>query len=214
MTETGGRRAKRARAVKPKIKRWTKRAEAAFLDELSQTANVSSAARRAEMSSSTCYTRRKSHPMFAAAWAEALAEGYIVLEAELLKRAIAGIEKPVWRGGEKVGSVTEYSDAMGMALLKRHSDVRDRAVAVRLTTEQDDEALRAEFLAVLSAIRERLGDSAEPGPDDSEVALVGHGPQIGKTAETADGAGRGSVGDGSVGDGAAGNGAVGNGACS
>jgi len=189
MTETGGQRAKRAKAIKPKLKRWTKRAEAAFLGELSQTANVSSAARRAEMSSSTCYACRKTHPMFAAAWTEALAEGYILLEAKLLKRAIAGIKKPVWRGGEKVGSVTEYSDTTGMALLKRHGDARDRAVAVKLTTEQDYEALRAEFLAVLSAIRERLGDSAEPGPDESEAAQDGHVLKIGKTAETADGAG-------------------------
>ncbi len=44
--------------------------------------------------------------------------GADALEDEAMRRAIDGVEKPVFRGGEVVGHVRDYSDSMLMFLLK------------------------------------------------------------------------------------------------
>lgn len=56
--------------------------------------------------------------MFAKAYAAAEAAGTDVIEEEAFRRAVKGVEKPVYRAGEVVGHVADYSDAMLMFLLK------------------------------------------------------------------------------------------------
>ena len=57
---------------------------------------------------------------FAAQWREALEEGTDLLDAEARRRAVTGIDKPVFYKGEVVGSITKYSDKLLMFLLKAH----------------------------------------------------------------------------------------------
>ena len=57
---------------------------------------------------------------FAAQWREALGEGSDLLEAEARRRAVTGIDKPVFYKGKVVGSITKYSDRLLMFLLKAH----------------------------------------------------------------------------------------------
>lgn len=66
----------------------------------------------------TAYDRRESDEQFAAAWDEALEAAADVLEAEAVRRAVQGVEKPVYQGGEMVGTVQEYSDTLLIFLLK------------------------------------------------------------------------------------------------
>jgi hypothetical protein len=67
---------------------WTDEAEAIFLDTLSACANVARAAAASGFSETTCYRRRRTDAGFARRWEEALQQGYAVLEAALLARAI------------------------------------------------------------------------------------------------------------------------------
>lgn len=97
---------------------WTKRRRTAFLDRLRASANVSAAARAAGLSRSSAYALRGRDPDFRAAWDEALEEALDDLEAELRRRAIEGVDKPVFYGGKECGSVKSYSDTLGMFLLK------------------------------------------------------------------------------------------------
>lgn len=55
---------------------------------------------------------------FAAAFHAAEAAGTDVIEEEAFRRAVKGVEKPVYRAGEVVGHVADYSDTMLMFLLK------------------------------------------------------------------------------------------------
>lgn len=55
---------------------------------------------------------------FAAAFQAAEAAGTDVIEDEAFRRAVKGVEKPVYRAGEVVGHVADYSDTMLMFLLK------------------------------------------------------------------------------------------------
>jgi len=97
---------------------WTERRRAAFLERLRESANVSAAARAAGMSRSSAYAVRRRDPDFRAGWDEALEEALDDLEAELRRRAIEGVDKPVFYGGKECGSVKSYSDTLGMFLLK------------------------------------------------------------------------------------------------
>lgn len=92
----------------------------AFLASLAETGNVTAAARAASIDRTTAYHRRDLDPAFAAAMAEALEVATDDLEGEARRRAKDGVEKPVFQGGEQVGTVREYSDTLLIFLLKAH----------------------------------------------------------------------------------------------
>lgn len=96
--------------------------QAAFLAALATGMPVKHAAGAAGVGVRTAYRWREGNKAFAADWEAALKSSVSVLEREAARRALEGIKKPVYRGGELVGHVTEYSDAMLMFLLKRHGE--------------------------------------------------------------------------------------------
>jgi hypothetical protein len=72
----------------------------------------------------TAYQWRSDVPEFAAAWEEALDEAADRMEREAFRRAVEGVEKPVFGsmgqglGSGEVGRVREYSDTLLIFLLK------------------------------------------------------------------------------------------------
>ena len=88
-----------------------------FLSALAQGCTVTSAAQAAGVARTTVYEWR-ADPDFETAWQAAEDAGVDILEQEAMRRACDGVEKPVYRGGEVVGHVTDYSDSMLMFLLK------------------------------------------------------------------------------------------------
>lgn len=100
--------------------RTTDHARKLFLDTLRATANISAAARAADINRRTAYTWRDENPEFAADWDEALEEATDALEAEARRRALDGVAKPVFYQGSECGTVQEYSDALMALLLKAH----------------------------------------------------------------------------------------------
>lgn len=91
-----------------------------FLDTLCETCNVTLAAQAVGVATGTAYKHRKTDPLFAERWDEALAEGVDLLEHLAHERAFKGVEEPVFSKGEVAGYVTKYSDALTMFLLKAH----------------------------------------------------------------------------------------------
>jgi hypothetical protein len=67
--------------------RWSDEAEERFLEELAASCNVRAAAAAAGFSTTAVYKRRMRWPGFAAAWAEAVDQGYARLEAMLVEQA-------------------------------------------------------------------------------------------------------------------------------
>ena len=90
----------------------------AFIEVLRETGNVTLAAQHAGQSRNQVYHVRRHSEDFAAQWREALEEGTDLLDAEARRRAVTGIDKPVYYKGEVVGSITKYSDSLLMFLLK------------------------------------------------------------------------------------------------
>jgi hypothetical protein len=66
----------------------------------------------------TVFKLRQTDPAFAAAYAQALDEATAVLEDEAIRRAVEGIDKPMYYKGELVATVKEYSDQLLMFLLR------------------------------------------------------------------------------------------------
>ncbi|XPV77036.1 MAG: hypothetical protein ACNI27_03710 [Desulfovibrio sp.] len=96
------------------------RAQKNFLAALAESGNVTAAARDAGVSRSTLYALRKRNDEFAKAWRESAQIGIRVLEDEACRRAMEGVETPVYYQGKEIGVAKKYSDTLLMALLKAH----------------------------------------------------------------------------------------------
>lgn len=140
---------------------WTKAKEKAFLDVLTETCNVTRACEAAGVSVSSAYRRRKDNAAFRAAWLAAMAVAYQQLELVLLERAFNGTEKVMNpRAGEPT-VMREYSNQLGLALLKMHRDTAADA-EVELPPDRTDE-LRERLFQKLRRLKERDLQDEEPG---------------------------------------------------
>ncbi|UAK23999.1 hypothetical protein [Sphingomonas nostoxanthinifaciens] len=147
----------RGRARKAKPVRWSAKRETIFLETLAETSNVAASARVSGLSESNIYRKRRKDEDFRARWAAALREGVARLETMLLGRALNGVEKPVWHGGKKVGTMIEYSDRLALALLNAH---RGASLGGAEASERSVEDVRADFLRRLATA---IGCSSAPG---------------------------------------------------
>jgi hypothetical protein len=93
-----------------------------FACALSRTGRVGQSARLAGLSSATVTNWRKSCPEFRQICDEAVALFRDVLEAEVFRRAVTGVQKPVFYQGKQVATVTEYDSSLLLALEKAHDE--------------------------------------------------------------------------------------------
>ena len=148
----------RLNAVKRKI----------FLGHLAQTANVSASARLANLNSSAIYAERLRSPEFRAKWAEALAEGYARLEADLLAEALQAANGRTSDGTMKARA---QKHRLGIALLGVHRASVKGSVAQSLRVEKIDlRAIKAKLILQLTQMRERAGIPLE-GAGEMEGAI-------------------------------------------
>ena len=89
-----------------------------FLNELSAGASVRAAALSVSVKPEAPYEWRKADQAFSDRWQLAEEAGTDLIEEEAYRRAVTGVEKPVYRGGEVVGHVSDFSDTMLMFLLR------------------------------------------------------------------------------------------------
>ena len=143
-----------------------------FIEHLSQMGNYTRAAKAAGISLKTFYNHRNKYPEFAEAVKWALRSAHDELEAEAYRRAYVGVQKPVFQGGQQVGTITEYSDPLLIQLLKgaRPSKFRERVevggnkkrpIQHRVTLDfskfSDDELIKFER----AFVRSSGGDSSQ-----------------------------------------------------
>jgi hypothetical protein len=109
--------------------RRTLKKDKAFLDTLSETANVKAAAQAAGYPRSSLYEWRDRDEAFRESWEEAWRVGVDALEGEALRRGVEGVLEPVWYNGKIVGHRRRYSDVMLIFMLKarRPGTFRDNA---------------------------------------------------------------------------------------
>ena len=92
---------------------------ALFLDNLAKHGRVDLAAKNAGYADTSYINRlRRKDEEFAAAFDEAMNAAMDNLEAEAIRRAVDGVEEPVYYRGEEVGTINKKSDQLLMFLLK------------------------------------------------------------------------------------------------
>lgn len=92
--------------------------KAAFLAAYVECGTISHAAKAAEIRRETHHEWVRSDPVYAAAFAEAKEQAVECLEREARRRAIEGVDEPVYQGGELVGYKRRYSDTLLIFMLK------------------------------------------------------------------------------------------------
>ena len=145
-------------ASKPQLRKaaprdWSKAKARDFLSALAATCNVSEACRVSGVPMTAAYRRRKADAAFRAGWLEAIGVAYQRLELVLLDRAFNGTEKVVKRRDGSEERMLEYSNQLGLTLLKMH---RDSAVAAAPENEPDNiEEIRERLFNKLERLRKR-----------------------------------------------------------
>lgn len=139
------------------------KARAAFLEALTDGATVRDAALAADLPRGTAYRWRAKDAEFAEAWDAAYVAGADALVSEATRRAVKGVEEPVYYLGKPVGRKATYSDTLLMFLLKARDPEAfcDRARAAKLEADRAKKAaetaddlprLREEARAALAAL--------------------------------------------------------------
>jgi len=112
-----------------------------FLEGLAEGMGVADAARAASVSRSLVYKWRKADKAFANDWDDAYAFGADALLAEARRRAVDGVDEPVYYQGRKCGAVRKYSDTLLMFMMKARDPLRfcDRARTAHLLRKWEKE---------------------------------------------------------------------------
>lgn len=147
-------------------KRWMRK----FVDQLRLEPNVTNAAIAAGVNRQYVYDVRNEDQDFAREWDEALAVSVDKAEAELFRRAVEGVSKPVYQGGQLVGEIQEYADTLLIFLLKSHRPERYRERSENfnidvsmLNDEAVDRLAKGESLYSILA-NSRAGRAGTPPP--------------------------------------------------
>ena len=159
-----------AKAAPANAGRITAKRRRRFLETLSETANISQAARAAGISRSVVYRLRSQSNAFRAAWDEAMDQALDEIEAMLMERAVQGVDRPVFFGGKTCGTIRHYSDALAMFLLRgRRPEVYGKVVGAD-TMAEDASKAREAVHDRLSRMADRfIADDAAGGPADEDA---------------------------------------------
>jgi AcrR family transcriptional regulator len=96
----------------------TVKAKTRFLREFAQSGNVLRSARAAGVGRAVVYEWKEKDEYFLELYEAAHEDAIDRLEEEARRRAVDGWNEPVYQGGEKVGTIRKFSDAMLALLLK------------------------------------------------------------------------------------------------
>lgn len=135
-----------------------------FLTTLSETCNVSAAARAAKRPARLFYDRRRRDAAFRALWMQTLREAYDHLELALVQRARFGAPKDIFHEGVKRATTRIYADGTSMRLLHLHR------ATIEAERKADEGGGRRDGATILAELVRRLNlvtsGTAGGGGDD------------------------------------------------
>ena len=155
------RRSPRRRLFGPRLK-------ARFLEHLAATCNVAASAAAAGVAVGTVYAHRAKDPAFRADWERALEQGYARLEAALLERAIAGLDRTEIRGdlvvdGPEAVERVDWDRAMDLLRQHRRGLIGLPAATARKPQRVPIEQVTAKLIRKFRALGVTLGAEAASG---------------------------------------------------
>ncbi len=128
-----------------------------FLESLAESSNVAASARVAGVSATAMYRERRRNARFAARWHEALCEGFVRLEAELLSEALIA---PTGNVKDATLKSRAQKYRLGLSLLAAHrAAVRGAKLPAGVGAVKG--SAKARLLAKLDAVRAQAMREAE-----------------------------------------------------
>lgn len=118
-----------------------------MIESFRQTGNVLLSAHATGIARRTHYRWLEADDKYKRDFNEATEDACDLLEAEATRRAIKGVNEPVYQGGELVGTITKYSDVLLMFLLngRRPNVFRNRVEHLGEVHVEHDVVLTVEF---------------------------------------------------------------------
>lgn len=147
-------------------KRTVKKKQADFLAAFAKVGNITGAAKEAKVDRRVHYEWLED-PAYAEQF-DALGPLVLnILEDEAHRRAVDGVDKPVWQGGKKMGTVKEYSDTLMIVLLKarapeKYKDRVQNEVVGKGGKDLYQNATDAELEARLAELEQKAGTAKKP----------------------------------------------------
>lgn len=158
-----GDRVKGLPQIRSKHRKALTRAEIeTFLMVLAGTCNVSLSARETKRPARAYYDLRRRDSGFRAAWAEALREGYELLELEMVERCRFGALKDVFYQGRKTATTRQFNDATALRLLAFHQKSVER---MRRADEERAPDAKAIFDELAARVAEIKAEAAAKAPE-------------------------------------------------
>ena len=177
--------------------RWTKTMRETFLDHLAATCNVREAAAVIGVIPGSVYSLRRREPKFAAAWEEALALGYQMLETRVVGHVLAGGTRhdPLGCGVDSNLGPIDFESALRLLVAHRNApgkprthgrgpqfatrDETDVMLLKRLKAIELRRAREAEWAAQAEAGKAGLltHDAGAGDPVPASDAVIDHVPQ-------------------------------------
>ena len=163
-----------------------------FLEEYAKVGNILLAARQVKIDRDKHYVWLENDPEYEAKFARAHEAACDVLEAEAHRRAVVGVNEPVWYQGKRAGLVKRFSDTLLIFLMKgampdkyaqfiradiQHKGVISRGPDLSVLSNEQFEYLKA--LAGYSQGTTTLTALAGPQGDSSGGAETGEEPDSG-----------------------------------
>ncbi|HEY0270770.1 MAG TPA: hypothetical protein VGC10_07255 [Sphingomonas sp.] len=133
---------------------WTRAKEIRFLEHLAASSNVAESERVAAVPVGCAYRYRRASPRFRAAWEQALADGYSMLELSMLERAKNGVAVTVTKSDGTRTESRVYSDQLATTLFKAH-----RETVARIRATAAGEGGRETLEQMLDEMARRAGDA-------------------------------------------------------
>ncbi len=129
--------------------------------------NVTRAAQASGIDRNTAYAAKDNDPKFAADWADAEKGALDTLEAEAYRRAVEGVQKPVFYQGEECGLVREYSDMLLTTLLKARAPEKYRENA-----KVEHSGSVSVPIEIIEVVKQSEGTDAEPSNEVWEAIEI------------------------------------------
>ena len=132
-----------------------------FLDHLAQTANVSASARKAGTNGDAVYAERRRLAEFRAEWMDALREGYVRLETNLLAEALRTASS---KTSDALLKAKAQKQRIQLGLLNAHrGSVKGGEASTAASTKTADlPALKAQLILTLTQMRARANLPLDP----------------------------------------------------
>lgn len=147
----------------------------AFIEAYCQAGTITAAARVVGIHRSQHYDWLKKDAEYAGSFEQAEQSVADMLEREAIRRAVEGVERPVYQGGRLVGTVQDYSDTLLIFLLKGHKPekFKERAqVASEVTVKDGDSDLDREIRRLVAQVAGRREGGTPVAPDSATEAAA------------------------------------------